>query len=134
MRPCQPRCGARLSNRRPHYLSDRRGGLRWCSWHRMDCRRAAGVVRKRVMCTIFTGSMGSLRASAFAVPSMMCTCCTAPIALGMLESGAGTASALVYWLANPVLNPAALVFIGFVLGWQWAVLRLVFGVALVFIV
>ena len=52
----------------------------------------------------------------------------------MLESGAGAASALVYWLANPVLNPAALVFIGFVLGWQSAALRLAVGVALVFIV
>jgi len=32
-----------------------------------------------------------------------------------------------------VLNPAALVFIGFVLGWQWAALRLIVGVALVFV-
>jgi uncharacterized membrane protein YraQ (UPF0718 family) len=52
----------------------------------------------------------------------------------MIESGAGVASALVYWLANPVLNPAALVFIGFALGWQWAALRLIMGVALVFVV
>jgi uncharacterized protein len=65
---------------------------------------------------------------------MMCTSCSAPIAVGMLENGAGAASALVYWLANPVLNPAALVFIGFVPGWQWAALRLAVGVALVFIV
>jgi uncharacterized protein len=83
---------------------------------------------------LFAGSMGSIRAGAFAIPSMMCTCCSAPIAVGMLESGAGATSALVYWLANPVLNPAALVFIGFVLGWQWAALRLAVGVALVFIV
>ena len=65
---------------------------------------------------------------------MMCTCCCAPIAVGLIESGASASSALVYWLANPVLNPAALVFIGFVLGWQWAALRLVVGVALVFVV
>jgi len=82
----------------------------------------------------FAGSKGPLRATAFAVPSMMCTCCCAPIAVGLIESGAATSSALVYWLANPVLNPAALVFIGFVLGWQWAALRLVVGVALVFVV
>ena len=91
------------------------------------------LLPRMTVARLFTGSMGSLRASAFAVPSMMCTCCSAPIAVGMLESGAGTACALVYWLANPVLNPAALVFIGFVLGWQWAALRLVVGVALVFI-
>jgi len=82
----------------------------------------------------FAGSRGPLRATAFAVPSMMCTCCCAPIAVGLIESGAAASSALVYWLANPVLNPAALVFIGFVLGWQWAALRLVVGVALVFVV
>jgi len=83
---------------------------------------------------LFSGSRGPLRPTALAIPSMMCTCCSAPIAVGMIESGAGAASALVYWLANPVLNPAALVFIGFVLGWQWAALRLVVGVALVFVV
>ena len=76
----------------------------------------------------FAGWKGSLRATGFAIPSMMCTCCGAPIAVGMIETGAGASSALVYWLANPVLNPAALVFIGFVLGWQWAALRLVVGV------
>jgi uncharacterized membrane protein YraQ (UPF0718 family) len=83
---------------------------------------------------LFAGPAGSLRATVFAIPSMMCTCCCAPIAVGMVESGVGAASALIYWLANPVLNPAALVFIGFVLGWHWAALRLVMGVALVFIV
>jgi len=82
---------------------------------------------------LFTGPKGSLRATAFALPSMMCTCCSAPVAVGMIESGVGATSALIYWLANPVLNPAALVFIGFVLGWQWAALRLVVGVALVFV-
>ena len=81
----------------------------------------------------FAGWKGSLRATGFAVPSMMCTCCGAPIAVEMIDAGAGASSALVYWLANPVLNPAALVFIGFVLGWQWAALRLVVGVALVFV-
>jgi len=82
----------------------------------------------------FAGWKGSLRATGFAIPSMMCTCCGAPIAVGMIETGAGASSALVYWLANPVLNPAALVFIGFVLGWQWAALRLFVGVALVFVI
>src|SRR5215472_15422681 len=81
----------------------------------------------------FAGWKGSLRATGFAIPSMMCTCCGAPIAVGMIETGAGASSALVYWLANPVVNPAALVFIGFVLGWQWAALRLFVGVALVFV-
>lgn len=83
---------------------------------------------------LFSGKKGPLRATAFAIPSMMCTCCCAPVAVGMIESGVGASSALIYWLANPVLNPAALVFIGFVLGWQWAALRLIVGVGLVFII
>jgi uncharacterized membrane protein YraQ (UPF0718 family) len=39
---------------------------------------------------------------------------------------------LAYWLGNPVLNPATIVFMAFVLGWRWSVLRIVVGVALVF--
>lgn len=41
-------------------------------------------------------------------------------------------AALAYWLGNPILNPATMVFMGFVLGWQWTALRLVVGVILVF--
>jgi len=92
------------------------------------------LLQRATLCRLFSGPRASLRATAFAVPSMMCTCCTAPVAVGLLESGARPAPALVYWLANPVLNPATLVFIGFVLGWQWAALRLVIGLVLVFVV
>ncbi len=82
----------------------------------------------------FAGSSGSIRATAFAIPSMMCTCCSAPIAVGLIESGVAPTSAIIYWLANPVLNPATLIFIGFALGWHWVALRLVVGAALVFTV
>ena len=40
-------------------------------------------------------------------------------------------AAIAYWLGNPVLNPATIVFIGFVLGWRWALVRVVAGVVLV---
>lgn len=81
----------------------------------------------------FFGGRGALVCAAgLAVPSMMCTCCAAPVAVGLLESETGAAATLVYWLANPVLNPATLIFIGFVLGWQWTVLRLAIGIPLVF--
>lgn len=66
------------------------------------------------------------------LPSMMCTCCTAPIAIGLRRSGASTGAATAYFLGNPTLNPAVLVFLLFTLGWQWALLRLVLGVVLVF--
>ena len=71
---------------------------------------AAGIkawLPRAIFGRLFAGSKGPLRATAFAIPSMMCTCCCAPIAVGMIESGAGAGSAIVYWLANPVLNPAA---------------------------
>lgn len=71
-------------------------------------------------------------AGAAAVPSMMCTCCSAPAAVSMARSRATLGATLAYWLGNPVLNPATIVFMGFVLGWRWATLRIVVGLALVF--
>mgnify|MGYP000414384286 CR=1 FL=1 len=35
--------------------------------------------------------------------------------------------ALAFWMGNPLLNPATLVFMGFVLGWHFAFIRLVAG-------
>ncbi len=67
-----------------------------------------------------------------AVPGMMCTCCAAPVVVGLRARSASTGGAIAFWLGNSVLNPATLVFMGFVLGWQWSALRLVLGVLLVF--
>lgn len=67
-----------------------------------------------------------------AVPSMMCTCCTAPVVVGLRDAKSSLGSVVAFWLANPLLNPATLVFIGFVLGWQWAGLRLAFAIPMVF--
>lgn len=64
-------------------------------------------------------------------PSMMCTCCTAPVATTLRRSGVPTAAAVAYWLGNPLLNPAVLVFLVFVAPWQWTVTRLVVGIVLV---
>jgi len=73
-----------------------------------------------------------LAASALAVPGMMCTCCSAPIVVGLRKQHVSAGSALAYWLANPVLNPATIIFAGFVLGWNFALVRIVFGLLLVF--
>lgn len=70
-------------------------------------------------------------ALAAAVPSMMCTCCSAPIAVSMKKKNLSTGATLAYWLGNPVLNPATIIFMGFVLGWNWALLRIVMGLVLV---
>lgn len=66
-----------------------------------------------------------------AVPSMMCTCCAAPLAVGLARRQVPLGAILAYWLGNPVLNPATIVFMGFVLGWGWAALRIAVGVPLV---
>jgi uncharacterized membrane protein YraQ (UPF0718 family) len=67
-----------------------------------------------------------------ALPGMMCTCCAAPVVIGLRRHGASPAAASAFWLGNTMLNPATFVFAGFVLGWQWAGLRLGLGIALVF--
>ena len=72
-------------------------------------------------------ALGSL----FAIPCMMCTCCAAPLAVGMRQSRASVGSVVSWWMSNPVLNPATLVFMGFVLGWGWVLFRIVFGIAMV---
>ncbi|MCY0875484.1 MAG: permease [Firmicutes bacterium] len=72
-----------------------------------------------------------LTAGALAVPGMMCTCCSAPIVVGLRKQQVAVGSALAFWLGNPVLNPATIVFAGFVLGWKFAMIRIVFGLILV---
>jgi len=77
--------------------------------------------------------MRSIAAAAgLSIPAMMCTCCAAPVVAGLRASRASPGAAVAFWLGNTMLNPATLVFMGFVLGWHWTVLRLVFGVVMVF--
>jgi uncharacterized membrane protein YraQ (UPF0718 family) len=68
----------------------------------------------------------------FALPGMMCTCCAAPVVAGLRRQQASAGGAIAFWLGNSVLNPATLIFMGFVLGWRWAALRLLLGVPMVF--
>ena len=66
------------------------------------------------------------------LPGMMCTCCAAPVVAGLRERNASPGAAIAFWLGNTVLNPATLVFMGFVLGWNWAALRVVLALLMVF--
>lgn len=52
------------------------------------------------------------------------------MAVGLRKSGASPGAAATLWIGNPTLNPAVLVFAVLTLGWPWAALRLVLGVAL----
>ena len=67
-----------------------------------------------------------------AIPGMMCTCCAAPVVIGLRRRNASAAAGAAFWLGNTVLNPATLVFMGFVLGWKWTGLRLALGIPLIF--
>jgi uncharacterized membrane protein YraQ (UPF0718 family) len=71
-------------------------------------------------------------AGLMSLPGMMCTCCAAPVVVGLRKERATPGAAIAFWLGNTVLNPATLIFIGFVLGWNWAGLRLALGAVMVF--
>ncbi len=66
-----------------------------------------------------------------AMAGMMCTCCSAPPAVGLAKSRASLGATLAWWLGSPTLNPATMIFMGFVLGWRWVALRFVAGAILV---
>ncbi|MWV43015.1 permease [Paenibacillus sp. HJL G12] len=64
------------------------------------------------------------------LPGMMCTCCAAPIASGLRKRNVSIGAALAFWLGNPLLNPATLIFMAFVLSWKFTLMRIVFGIVL----
>ncbi len=69
----------------------------------------------------------ALAGGAAGMPSMMCTCCAAPVAVTLRRNGIGRVAAVAYWLGNPLLNPAVLVFLLFVAPWQWTLTRAAVG-------
>lgn len=75
---------------------------------------------------------GSAAGGLLAMPTMMCTCCSAPVTVSLRRRGVPTSSALAYWIGNPILNPAVLVFMAVVLPWQWVGIRIAAGLVLVF--
>ena len=78
-----------------------------------------------------SGIRGNLMASLFALPCMMCTCCSAPVAVALRRRGAPSAQVTAFWLANPLLNPAVVVFMALLLPWGYVLLRVAAGAALV---
>jgi len=75
-----------------------------------------------------TAVQQSVVGASLSMPSMMCTCCAAPVTAGLRRSGVSTGAALAYWVGNPLLNPAVLVFLALVLPWQYVVTRVVMGI------
>ncbi|MGN7356464.1 permease [Paenibacillus sp. SAF-054] len=78
------------------------------------------------------GFKSTLIGGVSALPGMMCTCCAAPIASGLRKRNVSIGAALAFWLGNPLLNPATLIFMAFVLSWKFTLLRIVFGLVLTF--
>lgn len=51
--------------------------------------------------------------------------------MSLRKQSVSVGAALAFWLGNPVLNPATIIFMGFVLSWKFAMLRIFFGILLV---
>jgi hypothetical protein len=66
------------------------------------------------------------------VPGMMCSCCAAPLAVGLRKKNASIGACLAFWIGNPTINPATLIFMAFVLSWKFVLIRLIFGLILTF--
>lgn len=77
------------------------------------------------------GAGSVVKGSLLAIPGMMCTCCAAPVVSSLRQCRAAPGSAAAFWLGNTMLNPATLIFMGFVLGWHWVGLRLGLGIVMV---
>jgi uncharacterized protein len=78
-----------------------------------------------------TASRSALAGGLLSLPSMMCTCCTAPLTVTMRRAGVPRAAAIAFWWGNPVLNPAVLAFLLVLAPWQWVAVRALAGVLLV---
>lgn len=78
------------------------------------------------------GFHSTLAGGLLSVPGMMCTCCAAPVVVGLRKHHAAPGASIAFWLGNTVLNPATLIFTGFVIGWHWTVLRVLLGIPMVF--
>ncbi len=53
-----------------------------------------------------TGFGSAVAGGLLAIPGMMCTCCAAPVVVGLRERQAAPGAAIAFWLGNSVLNPA----------------------------
>ncbi|KIL34167.1 membrane protein [Cohnella kolymensis] len=74
----------------------------------------------------------TLLGGAASIPGMMCSCCAAPIAASLRKKNVSVGASLAFWIGNPVLNPATLIFMTFVLSWKFTLIRVLFGVLLTF--
>jgi uncharacterized protein len=79
-----------------------------------------------------SGFVSTFRGGLLSLPGMMCTCCAAPIVVGLRKCSSSVGAAAAFWFGNTALNPAVLIFMFFVLGWEFTLLRFVLALVLVF--
>lgn len=89
------------------------------------------LIPRRWLLRTLGAKTGTFWGTLLSLPGMMCSCCAAPVAAGLRRCSASTGAAIAFWLGNPLLNPATLIFMGFVLGWQFSAARLLAGVIMV---
>lgn len=77
------------------------------------------------------GVAGGVRGGLWSIPTLMCSCCAAPVAVGLRRARVSLSATVGFWLGNPALNPVVLVFCLAVLPWPWTVLRLTGGILVV---
>ena len=77
------------------------------------------------------GTRGGVRGALISVFTLMCSCCAAPVAVGLRRLRTNLPATVGFWLGNPALNPVVLVLCFAVLPWPWAVLRLGAGLVVV---
>jgi uncharacterized membrane protein YraQ (UPF0718 family) len=90
------------------------------------------LVPRGMLTRPLSGRLPTVGGGLYALPSMMCSCCTAPVTTSLRRDGASVPGTLAYWIGNPVLNPAVIVFMALLLPWQWVATRLLAGALLVF--
>ncbi|BDG59578.1 permease [Caldinitratiruptor microaerophilus] len=78
------------------------------------------------------GVRATLIAGISALPGMMCSCCATPVVASLRRRNASAGASFAFWMGNPVLNPATLAVLFLVLGWKFGLIRLIFGVVMVF--
>ncbi len=76
-----------------------------------------------------TGFKAHLAGAGLAIPQPFCSCCAAPIGAALYSGGAALGPTLAFVVSSPMLNPTSLILATVLLPGQFALLRIVGGLA-----
>lgn len=80
------------------------------------------------------GALGAGVGGVMGVPLMMCSACSTPVSLGFYRSGASVETSLGVIIGSALFNPIGLIAMFAVLPPQMAVVRVAFGLVMLFVV